>query len=351
MATLTETAYYTRKTIRYGAIGLVVLIIAKGIISAAIAYWRKLHPPAPPPPTVAFGKLPKIKFPEQKFEPTKIVYRLETVTGGTPNLGNIGKVYFMPIKRVSLLALNRAKIQAKRMGFSGEAKKVSETVFQWQNPGLPLTTLEMDISNGNFAIKKNWQEDQSLLGEDKRLPVKDQAIIETKNFLQNNGLLSDDLQTGKAEVSYLSFTPPDLIPVISLSEADFARVDLFRSNLDNLPILPPDPKKALVSFLFSGLRREEKRILEIEYTHFPISKETYATYPLKTSAQAWEELKTGAGFVAHLPKDKSEITIRKIYLAYFENNLPQNYLQPIYVFEGDNGFTAYVPAISPEWVE
>lgn len=350
MATLTETARYTRKTIKYGAIGLIVFILLKSIFSAGLAYWRKLHPPPPPPPTVAFGKLPKIEFPESRFKEEKLVYRLETVTGGTPNLGDRGKVYFMPTTRPSLLALDRAKTQVRKMGFSGQPKKISETTYQWQKKEPLLTTLEMDIVNNNFTIKKNWQEDQALL-EEKRLPIKEQAIIEAKSFLRSNGLLSKDLELGEARVSFLRFIPPNLAPAISLSEADFVRVDIFRSGLDNLPLLSPNPKEALVSALFSGSREREKRILEVNYTHFPIIKETFATYPLKTSAQAWEELKAGEGFIVNLGKTEKQVVIRKIYLAYFENSSPQNYLQPIYVFEGANDFVAYIPAISSEWTE
>lgn len=350
MATLTETAYYTRRTIKYGAMALIGIILLKNIFSFAIAYWRKLRPPPPPPPTVAFGKLPKIQFPESRFKEEKLVYRLETVTGGTPNLGDRAKVYFMPIEKPSLLALDRAKTQARKMGFPGPEGKISETIYQWQKEEPLLTTLEMDVINYNFTIRKKWQEDQSLL-EEKRLPIEELAVIEAKNFLQTNGLLGEELKTGRAGVSFLRFVPPSLVSAISPSEADFVRVNLFRSNLDNLSLLPSNPKEALVSLLLSGSSNREKRILEVNYTHFPIAKETFATYPLKTSAQAWQELQTGQGFIANLKTGEKQVTIRKIYLAYFEDSLPQNYLQPIYVFEGDNDFVAYISAISPEWTE
>ncbi|NMB56402.1 hypothetical protein GYA19_00515, partial [Candidatus Beckwithbacteria bacterium] len=44
-----------------------------------------------------------------------------------------------------------------------------------------------------------------------------------------------------------------------------------------------------------------------------------------------------------------KIMIRNISLAYFDSKLPQKYLQPIYVFEGDDNsnreFIAYIPAL------
>jgi hypothetical protein len=48
---------------------------------------------------------------------------------------------------------------------------------------------------------------------------------------------------------------------------------------------------------------------------------------------------------------EGQITIRNIFLAYFESEEPQNYLQPIFVFEGDKNFTAYVSAVDPEWID
>ena len=60
----------------------------------------------------------------------------------------------------------------------------------------------------------------------------------------------------------------------------------------------------------------------------------------------------GSGFVARYPTNGSTTAvIRNVRLGYYDSYDPETYLQPIYVFEGDYGFTAYVPAISPEWVE
>jgi hypothetical protein len=37
-------------------------------------------------------------------------------------------------------------------------------------------------------------------------------------------------------------------------------------------------------------------------------------------------------------------------LAYYEPVTLTQYLQPIYVFKGDNNFIAYVPAISDKYI-
>jgi len=38
-----------------------------------------------------------------------------------------------------------------------------------------------------------------------------------------------------------------------------------------------------------------------------------------------------------------------VYLAYYDAGVPTDYYQPIIVFEGDQDFLAYVPAIASEY--
>ncbi|MGB9706574.1 MAG: hypothetical protein ACPLXP_00660 [Microgenomates group bacterium] len=351
MATLTETAYWTRKILKFGTIALVAFIVLRTTFKIGSNIWRQLHPPPPPPPTVSFGKLPKLVFPEENLpiEKTKISFKLETIAGGLPKLPEIGKVYFIPVKGPNLLALDRANTLARKMGFRSEPEKITETVYRWLSEN--STVLEMEINNLNFHLIYDFRNDPEILTS-KNLPTNQQAAQEAKNFLVSNGLLAEDLANGTAEFEYLRFSTPELIPVSSLSEADFIRVNLFRANLDDLRILPPNPKKSLISFLFSGSRTPGKRIIEINYTYFPLEKEIFATYPLKPITQAWGELQQGQGFIANLGQNENgQVTIRKVYLAYYDSETLQHYLQPIYVFEGDRNFWGYVPAIDPKWTE
>lgn len=350
MATLTVTAFYTRKTIKYGAIALVAFVVLKFSLGLASDIWRRLNPPPPPPPTVAFGKLPPIAFPEQEDLP-ELTFRLETIQGGLPTLDDVSKAYFMPKEGPNLLALDRAQEKARRMGFLTSPTAISPTVYAWNNNAVPPTILEMDIISGNFSLRYAYENDQTLLNQ-KNLPSNEQAATEAKTFLSSNRLLESDLSTGRIEFFYLRFMPPNLISAISLSEADFVRANIFRADLDGMRILPPNPRKALISILFSGRRETGRRILEVKYIYFPIERTTFATYPLKTSTQAWDELQQGNGFIANLGQNENgEITIRRVYLAYFDSETPQHFLQPIFVFEGDRDFYAYVPAVSSEWAE
>lgn len=351
MASLTETAFYTRRIVKFGFLGLVAFMIFRSITFAGLRYWRQRHPEPPPAPTVSFGKLPAINFPESKTSPEGFTYQLETIAGGLPtDLGDRAKVYFIPLSSPSLLDLERAQNQAKKMGFFDQDEKINASLHRWQKSGVLNSVLTMDIVHGNFELEKNWPEDQTIFVE-KMLAAKSQAIAEARSFLSQYGLSYPDLESSEAEVEYLRYVPPKIIPAISLSEADLVKVSLFRPKLDNLALLPPDPEEALVAFLFSGSRDKEKRVLAVHYTYFPIITETNATYPLKNITQAWEELKAGQAFISHYTGPEKNITIRNVYLAYFENSLAQNYLQPVYVFSGNSDFAAYVTAITSEWIE
>ncbi len=348
MATLTQTAQGTRRALKYGVIVLIVIIVLKIGWDVSRSVWKRLRPPPPPPPTMAFGKLPALKFPEK--EAPELSYRLETIQGALPTLDDVGKVYFMPKEPPNLLALDRAKEKVRRMGFVAQPENIGNTHYRWTTTIIPPTTLEMEINSGNFHLRYQFENDQSLLIQ-KNLPTDEQAAQEAKSFLKTNGLLTDELATGSAEFDYLKLVSPDLTPAVSLSEADFVRVNLFRADLDGLRILPPNPKEALISFLFSGNRERGKRIIEIYYYYFPIDFNSSATYPLKPINNAWQELQEDKGYIANLGQNEDQVVVRKIYLAYYDSLEPQHFLQPIYVFEGDQGFYGYVPAIDPGWVE
>lgn len=353
MSTLSETAHYARKAIKYGAIAVVFLLVGKFAYGIFLIHWKAAHPPPLPPPEVKFGKIPKIKFPTSHLPAggqASLSYRLQTIEGIPPNLPTVSKVYFIPQPGPNLLAADRAKERARKIGFDQPPTQLSTTVYRWQGKTDPPTTLELDIISGNFTLSYPHQEDSSLLINN--TPSKPQAISLAKNFLTNFESLPTDLKEDQAEVEYLKFEGGKLTPAIAFSETQFLRVNLFRERLDDLSILPPNPKQSLISFLISSSPDPNKKIVDIIYTYNQIERETFSSYPLKLSAQAWQELQANQGYIANLGRNEDgKVVIRRIYLAFFESAQPQRFLQPIFVFEGDNDFYAYVAAVDPTMTE
>ncbi|MDP4030683.1 MAG: hypothetical protein Q8P47_00200 [Candidatus Beckwithbacteria bacterium] len=349
MATLTETAMSVRKLIKFSLLGVAIFLTFKFGLFVYNTYIRVVNPPPPPPPTVAFGKLPKMAFPE-KLHP-ELTLRLETPTGGTPSLGDRAEVLLMPQIRPSFSALDESKITAGKLNFRNQPSEITERRYKWESSEFLPSTLEMDIVSGSFILKRNWQADPTILSN-KRLPGKEETELEVKNWLKQIGLGNDELDLGKIEITYLTFSSGQYTKAVSLSEADFVQADLFRPDINDLPILTEEPSKGVVRVIFSGSDEAEKRIVQAEYNYFPVNTEETASYPIKTASQAWRELQTRQGYIASIGNNpENVISIRRIYLGYFDNTTPQGFLMPIIVFEGDNGFFGYAEAITSEWLE
>ncbi|KKR39344.1 hypothetical protein A2614_02455 [Candidatus Woesebacteria bacterium RIFOXYD1_FULL_40_21] len=347
MTSLTQTAIVTRKIIRYGVFFLTFLIVGKIVLDASLGIYRKIFPPPPPVPTVKFGKLTKLPFPEQQ-RPENLTLSVETPEGGLPKLATQTKVYFMPKLNPNLLSLDVAKDKANSLGFSPNEEQISPTVYKFPHKTSP-STLEINIVTGIFSISFDLKADSSAL--ERRPPAPEIAASTVRAYLSTANLLPEDL-SGQATHEFLKLESSGFVSAPALSEANLIKINLFRKSFDNFPSLTTDPNKANVWFMVSGAREREKQVIAAEFHYFPVDESQFSTYPTKTSEEAWDELTTkGGGFIANPGQAKSgeTIKVRRIYLAYYDAGIPMEFFQPIIVFEGDNGFVAYVPAVTNDY--
>ncbi len=344
MATLTEVSYYTRRVIKWGGIGLVVVLLTPMFWRLAKQAYFKLWPPPPPPPTVAYGTLPQLNFPVSvdAYQP---VMRLETIDGKLPKMATQGKVYVVNINKSRLLELERVKVKVKSLGFINEPQQVDEQTFKFIHPVIPAA-LTVNVIYNTYKFNYDWTLDQALYSA-QAVPNNDQAFLEAKSFFQTLGILGSDLVDGQPKFAYFAAQPPEMISTVSLSEANFVRVDLFRSSRDDLPWVTTQSSHAPVNAIFSGVADRSKRVIQADYAYSQILEGNFATYPLKTVDQAWNELQQGKGYVAH--PAGAQVVVRKVYTAYYESDQPQEFVQPVFVFEGDAGYVAYVAAIDPKY--
>jgi hypothetical protein len=188
-----------------------------------------------------------------------------------------------------------------------------------------------------------------LLTPDK-MPSQSEAILIATKFLENGEKYTEDLENGEKEVTYWNIEGDSLKPVSSQSEANVAKVDFYREELDGKSVLSSNFGRASVSILVSGSKLEAKKIIGVNFKDMSINKESYSTYPIKTSQDIIDSLNSGNYWIAQDATSDS-VVVRKIYLAYFEPINLTNYLQPIFVAEGDNNFVAYMPAISSSQIK
>ncbi len=343
MASLTQTAITTRKIVRYGIYAITFLIVARVVLGIAIPVIQKLFPAPPPPPTIQFGKLPPLPFPSKKDVPSTISYTIQTPENGLPNFPTQANVYFMPQPKPDLLALDNAKKKASNIGFASAPNQVSQTIYGFTNQ-TNLSTVEINIITGTFSLGFNLNADPSPL--DFEPPTPEAAAAKAKNFLSQAQSLPDDL-TGPVTQEYLKVQNKQLIGAISLSEASLTKINLFRKDYNKLPSVTPNPGQANVWFILSGSQDQGKQIIGAQYYYYPVDETQYATYPIKTSEAALNDLKAGKGYIANIGDNKEgKIIIRRVFLAYYDAGVAAQFYQPVIVFEGDNGFSAYVPAVT-----
>ena len=318
------------------------------MLGFGIGIYNRLFPAPPPAPTISFGKLAKIPFPTKGGLPN-LEYTLQTVTGDLPQLPTQAKVYYMAKPGASLSSLENAKTKASSLGFTTSPTSVSQSVYRFKNPLVPAT-LEVNIISGVFSISYDLGLDPTPLSQ--RPPAPEVAQANVKNFLSSAGLLFEDISRGQATTDFLKIQSQQLVPAISLSESSLLRVNLFRSDYDEIPSLTPNPTRGNIWFLVSGDTIREKQILGGEYHYFPVDQTQSSTYPIKTATQAYDDLTNGRGYIADLGLNTNgKITIRKVYLAHYDPDVETDFFQPIIVFEGDNGFMAYVPAVADSYYQ
>lgn len=343
MASLTRTAIVTRKIIRYSILGVILLIIGRIAIGAGIRAYRYFFPPPPPPPTVTFGKLPELVFPDG-VDVGNVNYTIETPEGEVPEFSTQAKVYFMPKQSANLLSLDAATQKAIDLGYEGNPQEVSDTVYRFQRGDSPAT-LQINIVTGIFSISYNLSADSSAI---ERLPPSPEvAASEVRSYLSSADLLPEDL-SGPTTGEFLKIEGGQLVDALGRNEADLVKINLFRDQYDELPTLPPDPNEANVWFYVTGAREKKNQFVAAEYHYFPVDNSQSATYPIKTAQEALNELKAGNAYVAFAGQQEGNITIRRIYLAYYDSGKPSEFFQPIIVFEGDS-FMAYIPAVSSDY--
>ncbi|MBU3935497.1 hypothetical protein KJ909_02375 [Patescibacteria group bacterium] len=345
MTSLTRVAYVSRKIIKYGGGGLLIFVIFWSIATGAIRAYRAKNP-AIEAPTVRYGLLPKTAFPEKEF--SKKEFRQELANDAFPQFASQTKIYVIYRPSRDFLALEEDKKVAASLGFIEEPKQIKYGVYEFENRNL-RQTLTMNVLEGSFVLKYPYLDDQTLLAPGK-VPNKNEAIAIASGYLETSGKLDEKLKEGEKKVEYWRIDYDGLKVASSLSEANVARVDFFRKNLDDLPIVGIQVNRAPVSVLVSGSEVASKKVVEVNYKSVMIDEESYSTYPIKPIEEAWKDLQSGNYWPASDSQEKT-VAIRNVYLAYFEPVVLTNFLQPIFVFEGSDNFVAYVTAVTDSQIE
>lgn len=342
--TLTNITAGGRQAVKYGLIAIVVLIVGRTLLTAAINYYRAVNPPPPPPPTMGFGALPAIEFPSQTAEDKPSSYTLE-IPNRLPTFGDRAKVFLMPNANLTLLSDQRVREIAARYGFVFTPEILDTKTYRWTKSRPLESTLEINAETLSLKLQTNFLARPDLLT--KAPPDAAQATSRVKAFLSSTDLLDRDVATATAQVTYLKALGSELQEAVSPSDADYIQIDLNRSKIDNrFEMFGPEGTKGTIHAVVTGGLNGNDSIVAMDYNYFPIDYLQMHTYPLRSTESAWRILQAGEGFIAD-KGDEDAAVIRDVTLGYFEAFAEQPYLQPVYVFMGDDGFMGYVSALDP----
>ncbi len=343
--TLTQTAVLVKRGIIFSVIALVLGLTSFIGYKIWYAYYLAHLPPVEEKPDAKFGPLPLPLFPKSAVSTSNFTYSLDTATGGLPQVGQdtgfekIIKVYFVTQTFATFLSPDRSGALAEKLGITSSPQILSETKYKFKDQN---KTLLIDLDNGNFSYNNEATiSAKTNLDEDAKL------VSDFQQTLTTLGVLKENLKNGRTKIIPLKTDGENLIPTQTRSEAIAAQVSIWPASINNKPIFTADFNKSLVSAIVYASANNLDNYLSLNFTYYPIDSSTFATYLLKTSETAFDDLKKGKGAVIIEP-DKPQVSITSVYLGYFLSEDYSPYLEPIFVFEGPN-FVAYVSAIPDQY--
>lgn len=337
--TLTEAASFTKKAFVFIFIFFIILIISVFGVRAYLAAEKAKVKPPEEKADLNYGVLPKPNLEKSLGDSSSYNYTLNTEDGKLPTqFPKLIKVYFIPKLGTTLLAGDRAKSLAREFKFEQGPNIISPTKYQFTDGIGGEITIDLDTSNFKYS------REASLSAEETSEVIADQPTIslQFRDFLKRHGLLKEQLTEGGTNIEYETGDQ---------STSNTAVVTLWQNNIDELPIITSNFKEGLVRTIINKSINEDSRYDLLDYNYWEIDTTNFATYPLKDIQVAFDEMKKGESSVVIEPTSPN-ISIVKAYLGYLLSKQYTPYLQPVYVFEGENkSFAALVPAITQENLE
>lgn len=385
--TLHETIAISKKFLLGVGAGIGVIVIIALFVQLGVIIKNTLFPPPIQPPNHLYDTLPAISFP-QDVTSEKLTYTLNTITGTLPEFPDRLNVFQIEQPEPNFLNLNKAKDKAVKLGFVTENGTASpetnlgNAIYQWTKNDSISKRLTINIITSDLTLSSNYLTSSTVLAAE-NLGRQANAVDKTRDFLNVLGLNTPDIvfeKTLNADNDTTYITKPQLfsidngvlVPTTSISKAQVIRVDLYQKNMTyaldtgapdvtggskkldlDLPILYPRPPYSTMNF-FIASDAFGPEIFAANFIHKNVKVDETteaATYPIKTAQEAYDELISGKAYIASYAGSENEIKIHNIFLAYYLGEEPQEYLMPIIVFEGNNGFFAYVSAVKDDWIK
>jgi hypothetical protein len=205
----------------------------------------------------------------------------------------------------------------------------------------------LDTNLNHFVYKYQVEKNLSLISGKANLD-QNVALEKAKETLLSLGLSPANIDKNSSVVKYLKISADKREFTIS-DLSNTYEVSLFRK-IGNISTTGDPP----IRILFTG----DNKILEFDYNYSPLDP-AGSPYPIISGAEAWQAFQSGRVYTTATEKFVS-IKVTNMHLSYWESKIPQQLLQPVWVFVGTGKtsendsqgetFTAFLPAVSPSYL-
>lgn len=340
--TLTELSYYFRKFLPFLILFFLIFLIFFYSIKLVLVYLGSNKTTVVYTNPI-FGKIGPPEIP-QSTTSAGLKFTLDTIEGVPVTATETAKVFFLPQFNPRFGYSEKIYLIAKSFGFDTTVIK-HKLVDKLATFIDEEKTLKIDISNFNFKFDRKV-DSELFFSSQLTIPSKPEIENKATDFLKKIGRYPDELGKGTTNVIYLKYNPnnQNFVNVEKQDRAQLVEVDFYRPNIDDLSMVTPKffNSQNYVIMLFEG---SDYKVIKSQIAFFEKSEEQVGIYPIKSGDQAWSELNNDKGIVVAGTEGQKNIVIKSMKLGYFDPDIYQNYLQPVYVFLGEGDFVGYVPAV------
>ncbi|PIY71999.1 hypothetical protein COY87_03170 [Candidatus Roizmanbacteria bacterium CG_4_10_14_0_8_um_filter_33_9] len=348
--TLTAVTFYIRK---FAPVFLLFIIIFF-IIFYSIKLVLLLTKHNTPQQIVLNTVFNQIKSPVFEYATTSggLKYTFDNIEGAPVTSTDSAKVFFLPVNRFQLGYVQKIYLMAKSMGFvTEEIKHELNEETKTASFNDRKQKLEVSILNYNFSYEYNLDAASGYFDQ-AATPEGEIAKQSAINYLSSFDRYPDELARGKTNVIFFNYNKDNKEMTI-LEEnngANMVEVDFYRADVPGIPtdfpIVSPSfhNSQDFVTMIF--LKDGGYKVIRSQIKYFEKSNDQIGIYPVINGDEAFEKLKAGKGFIiSHTNNESEDVLIKKMFFAYLDPDTYQEYMQPLYVFLGDNNFVAYVNAL------
>jgi hypothetical protein len=347
--TLTELSYYSRKFMPFAILSFLILCIV--YLSFKIFFFLNSSSNVEQKVYTQLFQGEKIQAPIVKdaSSPAQFKFSIDTIEGRPVTATLSAQIFVIPPSSTSFGYREKILLMANTLGFDTTAVKYTLNDKQAEFAE-DTQKLDIDISNFNFHYQYDLQKDTDLFVNTK-IPSEEEIISAGEDFLKKIDKYPTDFSVSKPSLIYYNYNPTTTeLKVADKKEMDsnMVEVDFFRPDIEAKPtnistVTSKFPNS--VNYVAMVFNDQNIKVVKAQVHYFETSKDQVGIYPLKTGDVAYQQLQKGQGFVINALPNETNITIKKMFLAYYDPDVYQPYLQPMYVFIGTNNFVGYVPAV------